>query len=124
MVSHGNLLHNEQLIKKAYGHSEKTVYVSWLPLFHDMGLIGNVLQTAYLGTECILMAPAAFLQKPYRWLKAVSDYKAHTSGGPNFAYDLCNRLITPEQIQTLDLSSWRMAFNGAEPVRYSTIEGL
>jgi len=122
MVSHGNLLHNQQMIQLAFGHTEKTIFVGWLPLFHDMGLIGNVLQPLYLNIPCILMSPVAFLQNPFRWLKAISCYKATTSGGPNFAYDLCARKITPEQRASLDLSSWEVAFNGAEPVRSETLE--
>ncbi|MEH2169755.1 MAG: amino acid adenylation domain-containing protein [Nostoc sp.] len=122
MVSHGNLLHNEVLIKQAMQHTENTLFVGWLPLFHDMGLVGNMLQPLYLGIPCILMAPVAFLQKPLRWLQAISRYKATTSGGPNFAYDLCVRKITPEQRATLDLSSWEIAFNGAEPIRKETLE--
>jgi 8-amino-7-oxononanoate synthase len=122
IVSHENLLYNEQMIKVAFGHTEKTIFVGWLPLFHDMGLIGNVLQPLYLGIPCILMSPEAFIQKPLRWLQAISRYKATTSGGPNFAYELCLRAITPEQRASLDLSSWEIAFNGAEPVRASTIE--
>src|SRR5947209_2028942 len=97
MVSHGNLLHNEEMIRRAFGQSERSVVVGWLPLFHDMGLIGNVLQTLYAGATCVLMSPAAFLQRPARWLAAVSRYRATTSGGPNFAYDLCARRIGPEE---------------------------
>jgi amino acid adenylation domain-containing protein len=122
MVSHGNLLHNELVIKQAMQHTENTLFVGWLPLFHDMGLVGNLLQPLYLGIPCILMPPVAFLQKPLRWLQAISQYKATTSGGPNFAYDLCVRKITPEQRATLDLSSWEIAFNGAEPIRKETLE--
>ncbi|MEH2436104.1 MAG: fatty acyl-AMP ligase [Nostoc sp.] len=122
MISHGNLLHNEQMIEKAFGHTNKTIVVGWLPVFHDMGLIGNVLQPLYLGVPCILMSPVDFLQKPIRWLQAISHYKATTSGGPNFAYDLCIRKVTPEQLATLDLSSWEVAFTGAEPVRAETLE--
>ncbi|MEH2191207.1 MAG: amino acid adenylation domain-containing protein [Nostoc sp.] len=122
MVSHGNLLHNQRIIQQAMGHSSKTIFVGWLPLFHDMGLIGNMLQPLYLGIPCILMSPVAFLQRPLRWLQAISRYKATTSGGPNFAYDLCVNKITPEQRATLDLSSWQVAFNGAEPVRAQTLE--
>ena len=121
-ISHGNLLHNERTIEKAFGHTPDTIVVGWLPLFHDMGLIGNVLQPMYLGRTCILMSPADFLQKPFRWLEAISRYKATTSGGPNFAYDLCIRRTTPEQRASLDLSSWQVAFTGAEPVRAETIE--
>ncbi|HEV2864403.1 MAG TPA: AMP-binding protein, partial [Pyrinomonadaceae bacterium] len=122
MVSHGNLLHNERLIKLAFQQSAQSVVVGWLPLYHDMGLIGNILHPLYLGVPCVLMAPTAFLLNPLRWLKAVSRYKATTSGGPNFAYDLCVRKITPEQRAQLDLSSWTTAFNGAEPVRSETME--
>ncbi|NJM71683.1 MAG: fatty acyl-AMP ligase [Scytonema sp. RU_4_4] len=122
MVSHGNLLYNEQMVKIAYQHTEKTIFVGWLPLFHDMGLIGNVLQPLYLGIPCFLMSPVAFIQMPFRWLQAISRYQATTSGGPNFAYDLCVRKITPEQLASLDLSSWDVAFNGAEPVRADTLE--
>ena len=122
MVSHGNLLHNERVIKEACGHSEQSTFVSWLPLYHDMGLIGTLLQPLYLGALGVIMPPTAFLQKPFRWLRAISRYKAATSGGPNFAYDLCVRKITPEQRATLDLSSWTTAFNGAEPVRHETLE--
>ncbi|NEO35906.1 MAG: AMP-binding protein [Moorea sp. SIOASIH] len=122
MVTHGNIIHNQQMIHQAFGHSEKTIFVGWLPLFHDMGLIGNVLQPMYLGIPCILMPPVAFLQKPIRWLKAISKYRATTSGGPNFAYDLCVKKIQPEQLANLDLSSWDVAFNGAEPVRAETLK--
>lgn len=122
IVSHENLLHNEKLIQLGFGHTEETTVVGWLPLFHDMGLIGNMLQPLYLGRPCILMPPVAFLQNPACWLQAISRYKATTSGGPNFAYDLCVRRITPEQKATLDLSSWEVAFNGAEPIRAETIE--
>jgi amino acid adenylation domain-containing protein len=122
IVSHGNLLHNEEMIRRAFGQSESSVIVGWLPLYHDMGLIGNVLQPLYLGAPCYLMSPVAFLQQPLRWLEAISLYRATTSGGPNFAYELCVRRTTPEQRAGLDLSSWTAAFNGAEPVRAETLE--
>ncbi|RUT07252.1 hypothetical protein DSM106972_025130 [Dulcicalothrix desertica PCC 7102] len=121
MVTHANILHNEQMIATAFEHSEKTISVGWLPLFHDMGLIGNVLQPLYLGLPCILMSPVDFLQKPFRWLDAISRYKASSSGGPNFAYDLCLRKITAEQRSQLDLSTWDVAFTGAEPIRAETL---
>ncbi len=121
MVSHGNLLHNEKIIQKGFDHSSQSSVVGWLPLFHDMGLIGNVLQPLYVGIPCILMSPEAFLQRPLRWLQAISQYKATTSGGPNFAYDLCVSKITEEQRATLDLSSWEVAFSGAETVRAETM---
>jgi amino acid adenylation domain-containing protein len=122
IVSHANLLHNEQLIQEAFSQTESSVIVGWLPLYHDMGLIGNVLQTLYVGARCVLMSPAAFLQSPFRWLQAISYAKATTSGGPNFAYDLCVRKISEEQRAQLDLSSWKVAFNGAEPIRPATLE--
>jgi acyl-CoA synthetase (AMP-forming)/AMP-acid ligase II len=87
-----------------------------------MGLIGNVLQPLYLGRQCILISPDAFLAKPIRWLKAISRYQATTSGGPDFAYDFCSRMISPEQLGDLDLSSWEVAFNGSETIRAKTIE--
>lgn len=121
MVTHRNILHNEQMIATAFEHSQKTISVGWLPLFHDMGLIGNVLQPLYLGLPCILMSPVDFLQKPFRWLNAISRYKATSSGGPNFAYDLCVRKITKEQRSQLDLSTWDVAFTGAEPIRAETL---
>ena len=122
MLTHSNLMHNQQMIYQAFGHSEQTIFVGWLPLFHDMGLIGNVLQPMYLGIPSILMPPAAFLMNPICWLKAISKYRATTSGGPNFAYDLCVRKVKPEQLANLDLNSWDVAFNGAEPIRAKTLE--
>ncbi len=122
MVSHGNLLHNEEMIRRAFGQSADSIIVGWLPLYHDMGLIGNVLQPLYLGARCILQAPATFLQRPLAWLAAISRYRATTSGAPNFAYDLCVRKIGEEQRAGLDLASWEVAFNGAEPVRPDTLE--
>jgi FkbH-like protein len=122
MVTHGNLLHNQRLIQEACGHSEESVFVSWLPVYHDLGLIGQVLQAVYVGASCVLMAPVAFLQQPMRWLRAVSRYRATTSGGPDFAYDLCARRAGEADLAGIDLTSWRVAFNGAEPVRPSTLE--
>ncbi|MBA3240912.1 MAG: AMP-binding protein, partial [Acidobacteria bacterium] len=122
MLSHRNLLHNEQLIRHCFQQTEESVIVGWLPLYHDMGLIGNVLQPLYVGARCVLMSPTAFLLNPSRWLRAITRYSATTSGGPNFAYDLCVRKISPEQRARLDLSSWSTAFNGAEPVRHDTME--
>jgi amino acid adenylation domain-containing protein len=120
MVSHANLLHNERMIAQAFAQDEDSVVVGWLPLHHDMGLIGNVLQPLYVAARCVLMAPTAFLQRPARWLEAISRYRATTSGGPNFAYDLCVRKVLPDPA-ALDLGCWRVAFNGAEPVRAETL---
>ncbi|HYP28246.1 MAG TPA: condensation domain-containing protein, partial [Blastocatellia bacterium] len=122
MVSHGNILHNEWIIQTACRHDSESTFVGWLPLYHDMGLIGNVLQPLYIGAQCVLMSPLAFLQKPLRWLSAISRYRAATSGGPNFAYDLCVRKVKPSERAELDLSSWTTAFNGAEPIRSETVE--
>jgi acyl-CoA synthetase (AMP-forming)/AMP-acid ligase II len=122
VLNHGNLLHNSALIAYAFEHTRSGTGVFWLPSYHDMGLIGGILQPLYVGRPNILMSPVAFLQKPYRWLSAITRFGATTSGGPNFAYDLCVRKITPEQKATLDLSTWQVAFNGAEPVREDTIE--
>ncbi|HEX6746736.1 MAG TPA: amino acid adenylation domain-containing protein, partial [Longimicrobium sp.] len=121
MVTHGNLLHNEEAIRRAFGQSEQSVIVSWLPLYHDMGLIGGVLQPLYAGARCVLMSPLTFLQTPLRWLEAISRYRGTTSGGPNFAYELCIRKVGEEERARLDLSSWNVAFNGAEPVRADTL---
>jgi acyl-CoA synthetase (AMP-forming)/AMP-acid ligase II len=96
--------------------------VTWLPLFHDMGLIGNVLQPLYVGFPSVLLSPVSFLQKPVRWLKAISEYGATTTGAPNFAYDLCVKTITEPEKETLDLSSVRVLYNGSEPVRAETID--
>ena len=122
MVSHGNLLHNSALINQCFADTPKSRGVSWLPPYHDMGLIGGVLQPLYVGAPMILMPPVAFMQRPFRWLEAISRFKATSSGGPNFAYDVCFRKITPEQLASLDLSSWKVAFTGAEPVRAETLE--
>ncbi|MEO6192910.1 MAG: AMP-binding protein, partial [Thermoanaerobaculia bacterium] len=122
MVSHGNLLHNERMIGAAFGMDEESVVVGWLPLYHDMGLIGNVLQPLHAGGRCVLMSPVSFLQRPMRWLEAISRYRGTVGGGPNFAYELCARKASPEALAGLDLSSWQVAYNGAEPVRASTLE--
>jgi acyl-CoA synthetase (AMP-forming)/AMP-acid ligase II len=122
MISHGNLLHNSALIQNCFQDTPESQGVSWLPVYHDMGLIGGVLQPIYVGAQTVLMSPMDFLQKPIRWLEAISRYGATTSGGPNFAYDLCIQKITPEQLEKLDLSRWELAFTGAEPVRADTLE--
>ncbi len=122
MVTHENLLDNERIIQQAFQSSESTRVVSWLPLFHDMGLVGSALQSLYIGGQCILFSPVAFLQKPVRWLQAIHRYRATASGAPNFAYDLCVRQISPQQTRALDLSCWELAFNGAEPIRAQTLQ--
>ena len=124
MLSHGNLLHNSELIHRAFNHTPQSQGVIWLPPYHDMGLIGGILQPLYGGFPVTLMSPASFLMRPLRWLNAISQYRATTSGGPNFAYELCAKKITAEQKATLDLSCWRVAFAGAEPVNAQTLNGF
>lgn len=121
-VTHRNLMENEGAIYARFGNREGATAVGWLPMYHDMGLIGNVLQTLYAGMHCVLMSPLTFVREPYRWLDAVSRFRASVSGGPNFAYDECIRRISGEQRGRLDLSCWDLAFNGAEPVRAATLD--
>lgn len=122
MVSHRNLLANHRMIQQAFGQTKKTRILTWLPLFHDMGLIGNVLQALYLGVECFIIPPEIFLMKPVCWLEAISRHRATFSGAPNFAYELCAQKVTGQQCAHLDLSGWDTAFAGAEPVRHATME--
>lgn len=122
MVTHGNLMANEAMIQQGTGAGPESVGVSWLPFYHDMGLVGKLLQPVYAGFPMYLMSPLDFLQRPARWVQAVHRYRATISGGPNFAYDLCVRKTTPETRAALDLSTWRVALNGAEPVRAATLD--
>jgi amino acid adenylation domain-containing protein/thioester reductase-like protein len=122
MLTHGNLMHNLKAIRRGFRIGDDAVGVFWLPSYHDMGLIGGILEPMYVNGPSTLMSPVSFLQKPFRWLEAISKYKATISGAPNFAYDLCADKITPEQIESLDLSSWSLAFCGAEPIRPETLE--
>jgi acyl-CoA synthetase (AMP-forming)/AMP-acid ligase II len=121
MLSHANLLHNAAMIRDAFEQGPDDKYVSWLPTFHDMGFMTGVLQSVFAGLPTILLSPMAFLQKPLRWLSAISRYKATISGAPNFAYDLCVRKTSVQERRSLDLSQWGVAFNGAEPIRAETI---
>ncbi|WNF15118.1 fatty acyl-AMP ligase [Microcystis aeruginosa] len=122
MVSHHNLLINSADLDRGWGHDQDSVMVTWLPTFHDMGLIYGVIQPLYKGFLCYMMSPASFMERPLRWLQALSDKKATHSAAPNFAYDLCVRKIPPEKRATLDLSHWCMALNGAEPVRAEVLK--
>lgn len=122
MVTHANVLHNQTLIREKMEHTSDSVMLSWLPVFHDMGLIGKIVQPVYVGCSSVLMGPESFLQEPARWLRAITRYRATTSGAPNFAYDLCVDRVAPKDRAGLDLSSWRVAFNGSEPIRPSTLE--
>jgi acyl-CoA synthetase (AMP-forming)/AMP-acid ligase II len=124
MVSNENLLHNLRKSASIFEFTEGSKTVSWLPHFHDMGLIGSILTSFYSGVPCILLSPSDFVQKPYRWLKAFSDYGGTLGGAPNFAYDLCVSKISREEVETLDLRSWRLAWNGAETIRASTLSAF
>jgi acyl-CoA synthetase (AMP-forming)/AMP-acid ligase II len=122
MVSHRNLLHNERMLGLATKHHGPGLGFCWLPLHHDLGLLGGVLQGLYHGAPVVLMSPLAMVQRPIRWLRAVSHYRADTSGGPNFAYDMCVDRIGEEEKQGLDLSNWSVAGIGAEPINPRTLE--
>ncbi|MEM9494227.1 MAG: AMP-binding protein, partial [Myxococcota bacterium] len=124
MVGHNSLIHNSIMLGHAFSHTDSTVVVSWLPLFHDMGLIGNLMQALFQGVPCVLMSPVAFVQEPARWLRAISTFKGTTSGGPNSAYNLCLRRIKDEQIEGIDLSSWQVAFDGSEPIRADVVDAF
>ncbi|MEV7995887.1 fatty acyl-AMP ligase [Streptomyces sp. NPDC086077] len=124
VVSHRNLLANEAAIQRSIGTGPESVVGGWLPFYHDMGLIGHILHPLYLGVPSVLMAPFTFLKRPVRWLKMIGDYGITTGGGPNFAYDLCVRRVTDAQLETLDLSSWTTACNGAEPIRAETVKAF
>ncbi len=120
-ISHSNLMHNLKLIEQTFGQTRESRTVIWLPPYHDMGLIGGILQPMYTGNPVTIIPHLVFIQRPLRWLKVISRFGATTSGGPNFAYDLCVQRISPDQRDELDLSSWEVAFNGAEPVQAKTM---
>jgi acyl-CoA synthetase (AMP-forming)/AMP-acid ligase II len=125
MVSHANLMANETIIEEAFEHTSSTVFLSWLPFQHDMGLIGMVLQPVFTGAECVLMTPQQFLKHPLRWLREITRHRAATSGAPNFAYEMCVAAVERQgdkSLAGLDLSSWNLAFVGAEPVRATTLD--
>jgi acyl-CoA synthetase (AMP-forming)/AMP-acid ligase II len=126
MLSHENLLSNSNLITDSFGHVDNSIRkgLIWLPPYHDMGLIGGILQPVHAGGLCVLLSPLAVIKRPERWLEAMSRFRATTSGGPNFAYDLCVQRIDEETCERLDLSSWEVAFNGAEPIRAETIDAF
>ncbi|WP_085316157.1 non-ribosomal peptide synthetase [Derxia lacustris] len=121
MVSHGNLMANERAIEAGLAVGADDVFVSWLPLYHDMGLIGGLLQPLHRGIPVGLMTPRFFLERPARWLEAIARLRGSISGGPDFAYRLCVERVRPAQIAALDLSCWRLAFSGAEPVRHDSL---
>ena len=121
MLSHGNLLHNSEIIASAFGSSRSSTGMVWLPPYHDMGLIGGIVQPLFKGFRVILMSPLAFLEEPSRWPRAISKYRATISGGPNFAFDLVVRKTTEAERGGWDLGAWKVAFSGAEPIRGETI---
>ncbi|MCK4440478.1 MAG: AMP-binding protein, partial [Sulfurovaceae bacterium] len=122
MVTHANILSNLKVLEEFIGCDKNSVGTSWLPHFHDMGLIGGVLLPLYIGFEAILMTPLYFLQKPVRWLQIISDYKVNLTTGPNFAYELCINNIKDEELNGIDLSSLKAMLNGAEPIYSDTLE--
>ncbi|OGB53351.1 MAG: hypothetical protein A2503_05285 [Burkholderiales bacterium RIFOXYD12_FULL_59_19] len=122
MLSHANLMANLRTIQYSFKLGPDTRVVSWLPPYHDMGLIGGILSALACGYPLVMMAPQHFLQKPLRWLQAIDHYRANTSGGPGFAFDLCMSQIPQQALDSLDLSCWTLAFCGAEPVRAATLQ--
>jgi amino acid adenylation domain-containing protein len=120
-VSHGALMCNEAAIRTSFGVTRESTIVSWLPLHHDMGLIGAMLQPLHTGSRGVILDPLSFVRRPVSWLETVSAERADVSGGPNFAYDLCVRKVTDEEKAGLDLSGWRVAFNGAAQVYPATL---
>lgn len=123
-VSHGNLVANERLIRDGFGIGPGDTIVSWLPLFHDMGLIGGLLQPVFTGVPCVLMTPTAFLERPARWLDAIGRTGGTVSGGPDFAFRLCVERIGEAALAGLDLGGWRLAFSGSEPIRRETLDAF
>jgi acyl-CoA synthetase (AMP-forming)/AMP-acid ligase II len=121
-VSHANLLANLEMIRLSLGNTRRSTYVNWVPLYHDMGLILNALQALYVGALCVLMAPNGFMQRPLNWLRAIHHYRGEVGCSPNFGFDLCVSRYRADQMQGVDLSSWKVALNGAEPVHAETIK--
>ncbi len=121
MLSHANLLHNVSLIAYSFEPTREGVGLTWLPTYHDMGLVGGVLKPIFVGRPNVLMSPMSFLQKPIRWFRMITKYGVSISGGPNFAYQLCVQKIADDELEGIDLSTWDVAFNGAEPIRPETI---
>ncbi len=122
VVTHGNILSNLADLDGGWRHDEASTIVSWLPAFHDMGLVYGLLMPIYARIPCILMPPVVFLQRPVRWLQAITRFRGTHAAAPNFAYDHCARRVKTEDHASLDLASWRVAVNGAEPVRPDTID--
>lgn len=124
MISHENLMFHSAYLNKACGYTPDSITVTWMPYFHDYGLVEGLIQPLYNGSPCFVMSPFAFIKRPIHWLQAISRYKGTHSQSPNFAYDQCVRRISPEQRSTLDLSSWRAAGNAAEPINAKVMESF
>jgi acyl-CoA synthetase (AMP-forming)/AMP-acid ligase II/acyl carrier protein len=122
MVSHGNLMANLSMIQQQFDMGENDIVGGWLPMFHDMGLVGNLLTSLYVGIQAVLMSPVAFVRKPVRWLELITQYQATIVGAPNFGYGLCVDRISEEQRGNLDLSSLRLAYCGSEPIDYRVLD--
>jgi acyl-CoA synthetase (AMP-forming)/AMP-acid ligase II len=119
-VSHRNLSHHLGALAASYRINHEDVFISWLPHFHDMGLVGKLLLSIHVGAHCVIFSPLQFMQRPARWLRAITDFRGTASAAPNFAFELCLNKIDEAERETFDLSSWRAALNGAEPVRADT----
>ena len=124
IVTHKNLIENQKSIKETFATNSESVIFSWLPFHHDMGLIGNIVHSIYVGCTCIIISPYHFLQKPIRWLNAISKYRVTHSGGPNFAFDMCINQVAEERLSFMDLSSWKVAYCGSEPVSSNTLRNF
>ena len=124
IVSHKNLVSNLDLIKKMFGCDEESIILSWLPFYHDMGLIGNILHSLMVGATCILLPSVSVIQSSFTWLNTITKFKVTHSGGPNFIYDLCVNQIEDKRLNDLDLSSWKVAYNGSEPIKKNTIDSF
>src|SRR5260221_7611147 len=122
IIRNSQIMHNQHQIARAFGCQQDSVIFSWLPFHHDMGLIGNILHAIYIGCRCLLMDPFQFIQRPQRWLEAISNYQVTHSGGPDFAYALCRERFSADELSNLDLSSWKVAYNGSEPIQARTIQ--
>jgi acyl-CoA synthetase (AMP-forming)/AMP-acid ligase II len=124
MVTHANLLHNSAVIAEALELDDATIGAGWLPHFHDMGLVGLLLQAVYVGADLVFMSPISFLRRPIRWLEAIDRYGATTTVAPNFSYELLARRVSDEDLARLDLSTLRVALNGAEPIRPQVLDAV
>lgn len=124
LITRNNIRSNQEMIRNLFGCDENSIILSWLPFYHDMGLIGNILHALYVGATCIILPSLSVIQSPFLWLEAISKFKVTHSGGPNFSFDLCNSKIDTSRLDSLDLSTWKVAYNGSEPIKKNTIESF